>query len=83
MCGRQFNNVTEAMQHEADCYGLSQYEYAVWRNLVEAAAKLRANLYILGNAYTLSQYKASCDQLERFELIHHLAGMPRPSDWKV
>lgn len=83
VCGRQFDNLAEAKQHEADCYGLSQYEYAMWRNLVNAEASYKADTYIHGDRYTRSKYESRRDLLAQFELTHHLDGMPKPSDWKL
>lgn len=83
VCGRQFDNITEAKQHEADCYGLSQYEYAMWRNLVNAEASYKADTYIRGDRYTWAKYESHRDLLAKFELTHHLDGMPKPSDWKL
>ena len=86
VCGRQFDNITEAKQHEADCYGLSQYEYVMWRNLVEIEADCRPKPHIYGGRlaqFEMASYEDKRDRLLRFEQTHHLDGMPKPSDWKL
>lgn len=81
LCGQQFDNIDQAVRHEALHYNLTPRGYADWKELCHKAVLAGHMVSISKNPETENAFDKAIKEVCDFEKQYGLDKMERPSDF--